>query len=166
MRFFMLFSIGFLALSTPAAAQWFHTAGEEDPFKKGRQHIAMASELGETTGFRCSSKDDLALLLIVSDKPKAEDLAVLRLAKANLLVIVDNSDKVALPARIEATPDGNHLRFVAEGDEVSAVAKAAAAAKRRFAVAVEFMGQMLSSRAFGVRGSGRAVGALVSGCKL
>lgn len=155
-----------LAMSSlPAAAQWFHEQGEDDPFAGGAEHLAMtASRVGEIVGFRCTTDRNLAFLFVSIEKPQTEHLAAMSLLTARLLVIVDDAPKVEFVAFIDATPDGDRYRFTALSRELADLAAKAAAAKRRLAVAVEIEGKRLYSAAVGVRGSRAAISKLQAGC--
>lgn len=169
MRIFtvMTVTIWLLALSSSAKAQWLHTTGDEDPFKKGREHLAVTMRAGEMVGFRCTTKDDIALVFVPGERPKPSDattMAAIKLLPVKLLVIIDDGEKLELDAAIDETPSGESYRYTATGDQLHKVAQAVAGARRRFAVAIEFMDQVLGSRVFGVAGSQRAVGGLIKGC--
>lgn len=157
-----------LALSASAAsAQWIHTQGEDDPFAGGAQHMAMtASEMGEILGFRCTNATDLSLLYVSIEKPQAEHRALLGVIPLQLLVIVDNEPVRSFEAKIDTTPDGDRYRVTAVGKDLSALARATAGAKRRFAVAVQMNGERMYSAAVGVRGSTNAINKLARGCNL
>jgi hypothetical protein len=151
----------------PAQAQWIHQQGEDDPFAGGRQQLAVTvSGAGMLSAFRCTSEKDLALLFVTSEKPDAETRGILSKVPIKLLVIVDDDPKLTLDAELDTTPDGDRYRFTATSEQIVAIARRTAAAKRRFAVAVEILGQRLSSQAFGTSGSRRAIEALIRGCRL
>ena len=163
-----LVGIALMALSSGGAhAQWFYDQGEDDPFAGGSQHLAMSlARSGELIGFRCTSADDLVLLFVSNEKPDPQQMAAMMLMPAKLLVIVDDASQQEFDASIEVTADGDRYRFSGEGDGLADVARAASAAKKRFAVAAEMMGKRMYSAAVNVRGSGRAIGQLVKGCGL
>lgn len=150
-----------------AHAQWVYQRGEDDPFKGGAEHIALAiSGDGFMAGFRCTSPADATLMLITQEKPKGPELLALAVAKVRLLVIVDAAAKIVIPADIEVTPDGERFRVAGTGSLVAEVAHAAAAAKQRVALAGEIEGRIAWSKAFPVQGSRRALQPLLDGCKL
>jgi len=163
--------LGGAALCNAASAEWVHTASEDDPFAGGAQQFAGGqSDRGEMVMFRCTSRDDLALLFISIEKP-SEDIAsqldeMSTVGKPKLLVIIDNDPVVTLPAIVSMTPDRERYRYEAEGGELLTLAQRAAAAKRRVAVAVEFFGQRIYSTAVNVRGSRRAMDKLLKGCAI
>lgn len=163
--------VGSLVLATSAAAEWMHTAREDDPFAGGAQQFAGGiAESGEMLMFRCTSKDDIALLYVSNEKPSVEaDRFVAAAATADivkLLVIIDDDPVSILGAKVEITANRERYRFESEGGAVIGLAKRALAAKRRMAVAVELSGKRIYSTAVNMRGSGSALGKLVRACKL
>jgi hypothetical protein len=168
-KFFMgLFSaLAALALPAAAHAQWMHTEGEDDPFAGGAQHMAMAmTAMGEILGFRCNSVANLSLVYVSIEKPAQEHLSVVGLLKPQLLVIVDSEPVQTFQATMDVTPDGDRYRVVAEDSDLTVLLRQTAAAKKRFAVAVQMGGQRMYSAAVNVRGSRSAISALASGCRL
>lgn len=166
-RCMMLALIAMLSGAAPAAAQWFHEKGEDDPFVGGAINLAFGvASSGESLVFRCTSRKDLAFLYLSIEKPMPEHVALLSLMTARLLVIVDDDPQRVYVAEIDTTPDGDRYRFTALARDLSDLADRVAAAKRRLAVAVELNGERLYSTAVGVRGSRAAISKLVSGCKL
>lgn len=154
-------------LSAPVDAQWLHQQGEDDPFAGGRQQLAITvSSMGVLAAFRCTSADDLSLLFVSTEKPDEDTREIAAKLPTKLLVIVDDEPKTELDASVDTTPQGDRFRFTATGEGIAVLARKTAAAKRRFAVAVELLGQRLSSQAFGVSGSRRAIEALIRGCRL
>lgn len=144
-------------------------SGEEDPFAGGAEQFAGGvSDGGEMIMFRCTSDNDLALLFVSIEKPPEDPrlIGLASMAKAQLLVIVDDDPVVTVPATIDTTPDRERLRYVSEHPMVEGLALRAAAAKRRVAVAVEIGGKRIYSTAVNARGSGKAMGKLTRACKL
>ena len=151
----------------PAAAQWMHLQGEDDPFAGGVEHTSMTlARHGEIIGFRCTSAKDLAFLFVSTEKPQADHVALMSLLTARLLVIIADEPQREYVALIDTTPDGDRYRFTALARTLPELVKAAGAAKRRLAVAVEIKGERVHSAAVNVRGSGRAIRQLVKGCGL
>jgi|GEM_PF-7129516 len=150
-----------------ADAAWFHTKGNDDPFKGGAEHIAMAVELdGFSAGFRCTSLDDLTLLFIVPEKPEPEHLTLAKALPIKLLVIIDDGGKIELDAALETTPDRTSYRVASSDERVAEIARSAASARRRFALAAETLGKIMWSKSFNVSGSTRALKPLIAGCGL
>lgn len=155
------------AWPAPADAAWLHQRGNDDPFRGGAEHIVIASELdGYVAGFRCTSVDDLTLMLIVPEKPDATHLVWARSLPMKLLVIIDDGDKHSFDAVLETTPNLEKYRVSTDDEGVEAIAHAAAAARRRFALAAELNGKLLWSKSFRVAGSSRALKPLIAGCEL
>lgn len=153
--------------ASSAAAQWIHEQGEDDPFAGGAQHMALTvSSLGEGVIFRCTSQGDLALLYISLEKPDAAEAKIFAKMPAKLLVIVDDDPKQEYAAMIDTTPDGGRYRFTAVSPDLAPLARRAATAKKRLAIAVELLGKRVYSAAVNVRGSKVAIGRLANGCKL
>lgn len=148
-----------------AQAQWIHQA-EDNPFEKTKQHLAISARSGSLLGFRCTSEDDVALIMATTEKVERENRASLALMPVKMLVIIDDADKVELDAEFDVTPEGDRLRVTSTGDNVLPILKSAMMAKKRFAVAFEMMGKVFGSTIFGVDGSRRAIEKLVVGCKL
>jgi hypothetical protein len=126
----------------------------------------MAVEIGFTAGFRCSSRGDLTLLFVVPEKPDPTDAGLAGKLPVKLLVVVDDAARVALDAKLETTPDRSMYRIASSDARVADVVKAAAAARRRFALAGEVFGQLMWSRAFSVAGARGALLPLIRGCGL
>lgn len=153
----------------PAHAEWVSTKGNDDPFKGGAEYVALAIEgLGKgMAAFRCTRKLDLTLMLVTTEKPTNEVLRRLdEFRDVKILVIVDDDPRIVLPATLGATPDNERLRFEAQGSTVATVLHAAAAAKRRFAIAAELNGKIVTSESFGINGSRRALAPLIEGCSI
>ena len=149
-------------------AEWLHNV-EDDPFRGGEVHLAMAIATdfsGFVAGFRCSSADDLTLVFVTPEKTKDIPVPSIDKLPVRLLVITDDAEKVALDAKIETTPSGEQFRFSADGEQIIKMLKAAWDAKKRFAIASELLGQVGQSKSFDMRGSSRAIQELVNGCKL
>lgn len=161
MRGSLVFALATALGCSAAHAGWVHTKNE-DPFQ-GDQHLAMTLSFGELAGFRCTSASDLALVYITPEEPSDQTTALLALSSKKLLVIVDSQPKIELLADMDVTVDGKKYRLSAEGPQV---AKIAAAAQKRFAVAVQINGKIAFSKAFDVNGSTAAIGALLNGCDI
>jgi len=147
-----------------AHAGWVHTRNE-DPFQ-GDQHLAMTMTFEELAGFRCTSASDLALVYVTPEKPSDQATALLALSSKKLLVIVDSQPKIELVADMDVTVDGEKYRLSAEGPQVAKIAAAAAAAQKRFAVAVQINDKIAFSKTFDVNESTSAIGALLKGCDI
>lgn len=163
--------VGLLALASPSAAEWMHTAGEDDPFAGGPQQFAGGlADSGEMIMFRCTGAQDLALLYVSIEKPSDEAEQYVAAAAAadivKLLVIIDDDPVAIIGAKVEITPDRERYRFTSEDGAVIGLAKRALTAKRRMAVAVELAGKRLYSTAVNARGSSSAMGKLMRACKL
>lgn len=167
-RWLAIFAGTFIAAAAmPAAAQWMHQRSE-DPFQ-GDTHLAMGIDLGGyMVAFRCIKPDDLSLIFVVPERPDDETTALVRAAGPTIAVIVDDRPKVELAATLNQTPDGDNYRFEVAGkpDEVAQLARAAAEASRRVAVAAFVLGKVVHQKTFRATGSTRALGALVKGCGL
>lgn len=133
---------------------------------RGDQHLAMAMSFGEIAGFWCTSASDLSLVYVTPEKPSDSATAVLALSTKKLLVIVDSAPRVELTADVDVTVDGEKYRLSAEGPEAAKLAIAAAAANKRFAVAVQVNDKIAYSKSFDVNGSTAAIGALLKGCDI
>lgn len=156
-----------LACAAPAHAQWLHQKGEDDPFKGGAEQFAMSiSVTGQMAVFRCATSDDLQLMLVTIEAPTDMATLMLAMSKARLLVVVDNDQKMALPAEVEITPDQQRYRVAASGVAVRDVLLRVATAKQRFALAGEVADKVVWSQTFGVQNSKRAVQPLIDGCKV
>jgi hypothetical protein len=157
--------IGMLGASAPAAAAWMnHT--EEDPFG-GDTHIAVnAVAPGYMLGFRCKSADELSLILLTPEKSDDDTAQGLDLMKPKLLVIVDTAPKQEFPVRVGTSVSGDDLLMftVVDADSVAKLLGEVMAAKRRVAVAVDWLGKTFHSKSFDVDGSKRALGTLAKAC--
>jgi hypothetical protein len=148
----------------PAAADWFHKADADNPFEGGVPHLAMAADFdGMAVGFRCTS-GDWKLMFLVPEKPDPASSASAKGMPAKLLVIVDDEPKVTLPAEVEIAPTGEQYRITSDAPGIATLARSTAAARRRFAIAVEMFGKLTYSKAFDVVGSRRALGPLIADC--
>ena len=154
---------GMLAFAPQSRADWIsHT--QEDPFR-GNETLAVTSDGAFTLGFACTKASDLMMIFVVPEKHQERHADFLN-AAFRILVIVDDMPKVELVARAQVVPKNGWYRFVSDVGAVTGVVHAVATAKRRVAVAVEFMGELGHTKQFSVSGSGRALGKLTSGCKL
>ena len=154
-----------LSATVSANAQWIHRS-QEDPFKGKATQLAMTMKSGQSAAFRCSSADDLTLVYIIPEKVTDATTRMLAAADLKLLVIVDDAPKIELDAQLETTPSGDSYRLEASTEEVAKILHMVAAAKRRFAVASEFVGQSFYPTIFAVDGSRSALSKLISGCKV
>jgi hypothetical protein len=78
-----------------AHAEWLHNV-EDDPFRGGEVHVAMAIATdfsGFVTGFRCSSADDLTLVFVTPEKTKDIPVPGIDKIPVKLLVITDDAEK-------------------------------------------------------------------------
>lgn len=159
---------GLAVLASGAQAQWIQMKGDDDPFAgRGAPLIALSmSPIGTTVAFRCTSVEDLAMILVTPERPDEDTRAVFGLVKIKLLVIVDDQPKVSLEASAAVTPDGKQIRYETDEDGVIEVLHAVAGAKRRVAVAVEVMGKAFYSQSYQATNSRRALQPLIAGCKL
>lgn len=121
---------------------------------------------GEVVGFRCTSADDLSLLYVSIEKPKAEHARIIGLMPIKIMVIVDDEPVRSFEAKLDVTPDGDRYRATAEDQDLVDLLKLTSDAKRRFAIAVETSGERMYSAAVNVRGSRLAISKLSSGCGL
>ena len=153
------------AAATAAHAGWDHHA-EEDPFNSGPNRIAATSEGKFLTGFRCSSKDDVSLLFVTPQKPDAETTEFLASASIFLLVIIDDGQKISIPATLSTTADGEGYLLMSDDPAVTTIAVAASKATKRFAVAAEINNKIAVSKSFRLSGSTAAIGELLKGCKI
>lgn len=151
----------------PARAQWVHTLGEDNPFQGGRTHLAMTFDFsGFAAMFRCTSAQDLALLLITPEKPQPDQLRAVRQMPAEMLVIVDQNPRRRLDAEVDATPNWDNYRMTAMGPDVAVLLHQASAGRQRIALAGQLAGKPIWTQAFGLAGSRRALQPLISGCKI
>jgi hypothetical protein len=153
-----------LAFCGPAHAQWAYTK-KDDAFD-GDQHIAIAADgySGYFVGFRCSNESDLALIYGTPEKHDGDITDGLsKLSK--LAVIIDKTPAVQFDVVLDKWDD-DKLRFISTDEGVNALLFQAAKAKRRFAVAVQAMGQNFHSKSFETSGSTRALGVLIKECEL
>lgn len=165
----LLAVLGFLASSAADAdaTVWLHTKGEDNPFAGGVQHIAVgAKDNGYSLGFRCSSASDLALVLLVPERPEASHLEFIRTLSIGLHVIIDDASPDVFDASIDVVPDGSRYIAVSEDPSVGALLHDVANAKRRVAIAAKFNEQVIWTSVFTVRGSRRAIEPLISNCRL
>ena len=150
-----------------ARAEWLYQS-TDDAFT-GPIHVAMAVEpdSGYFVAFKCTTFTDLTLLFATPIRLEQGDAKFLAHAPpATILVIVDDEPRQRFPATPEMVIETEQLRFVFAGPGVRQLAGAAAAAKRRFAVAVEINGKIMHSKTFEAAGSGDALKQMSSGCKL
>lgn len=167
MRAAILALVMMLALPAAAEAQWLHTAGEDNPFEGGVEHMSMtATEIGEILGFRCRSIDDLSLVYVSVEKPDPAVLDKLKVLPLSMLVIVDSEPVQKFDAAVDITPNGDRYRVTAKSPMLTALVDTTRRAKKRFALAVEMLGQRLYSAVVNVRSSNTALGELAAGCKL
>ncbi|WP_024275984.1 hypothetical protein [Hyphomicrobium sp. 802] len=158
-------AVALAAMTAPASADWIHQKSE-DPFN-GDQHIALGADFsGFTVAFRCTSQQDVTLMLIMPDKPDPVMILGLNTLGPKIAVIVDDQPKVEFEAEADQTPDGDNLRFEAKNESIANVAASVAGASRRVAVAGVINGKAAETHTFDVDGSTRAVSALIKGCNL
>ena len=158
---------GIVSVTTVSAAhaQWVHKA-DDDPFKGRATHLALTAKSGLIAGFRCSSADDLALIYVIPEKVTDTTTKMLSAASVKLLVIVDDAPKIELDAEVQITPSGDNYRLETSVQEVQQIVEKVASAKRRFALASEFLGQSFYPTVFSVDGSRSALAKLMKGCKV
>lgn len=160
--------IAALAVSAwPAQAQWVHTRGEDNPFQGGTTHLAMTVGFtGYTAAFRCTSAEDLSLLLITPERPRPEHLSAIRMVPVEMLAIVDQNTKMTLDSEVDTTPDGDNYRLTAMGPDVAVLLHQAAAGRQRIALAGQMGGKVIWTQSFGLSGSRRAMQPLITACKI
>jgi hypothetical protein len=148
-----------------AQAQWLHNS-EDNPFSKSSTQIAVTAKSGHLAGFRCTGADDLTLVYTIPEKVSDQTTQMLQVSGLKLLAIVDDGSKIEMSADVEVTPNGEKYRIEATGDEVVALIKAVAGAKKRLALATEIMGKTFYPTTFGIDGSRSVLTKLSAGCKL
>lgn len=152
-------------MAASANAAW-HYRSVDDAFD-GDKQIAMSIDgSGYAVGLRCTSPADLTLLFMTPEKTYEDGIKSINAqSDLRLLVIIDDEPKVELIATTELTAD-NTLSFYTDDEEVTAIARAAAQAKTRFAIAVQAADKRFHSKSFDVRGSRKVVKRLIETCKL
>lgn len=163
-----LAAIGITALSSAALAEWMYKK-QDDAFQSPTHTVLVAADLsGYVAAFRCTSESDLALIYVTPERigtMSQQDLVRMNLmSNTKILVIVDDKPRMSMPAMVERTPNGDTFRFSTEDAAVLDLTQTAAAATRRFAVAIEAGGEIVHSRTFDVRGSRKALQSLIKGC--
>ncbi len=149
-----------------SASDWLYEEGEDDPFKGGRQRVAITfAANGFMFGFRCTKAADIAMLAVSPEEAKPEHGPQISRARFNIMVIVDDDAKRVLPANVDVTLTGNNYRWTAELSDVASVLSRVASAKRRVAVGVEFIGgSLVWSEVFSVAGSRRTLQPMIDAC--
>jgi len=155
-----------------ATAEWlFRKVGGDDPFKGGQQYsvgvIERGSDISVLLGCRSGAGFDLSVM--TESKSYHENVDATRAAsghKASLQFVVDDQPKRTLPAIVSAPKHGEIAVYSAHADVVD-IARMAASAGRRFAVAIVWAAddRVGWSHAFDVRGASTAMKALLEACK-
>ena len=153
-----------LLASQPAAADWVFNQ-PEDPFADAPMNVAMSIDnSGYAAGFRCTGPSDLEMVFITPEK--VSSTLGINALKPSIALVVDATPKLALPAVAVASNDGSKLLFVTSGADAMAAYVTAVAAKKRFALGVQMLTEIIHRNVFNVRGSTKVLKTLKDNCKL
>jgi hypothetical protein len=151
----LLFSVG------AVEAGWY-THEDDDPFAKKLTLLAISSETGVI--FRCSKRGQVDVVVVTDQRVPDEVAASFQNADVNINVgIYIDDERFDLMASLDLTSD----KLVrATTDSAVAVTIAAAAAKKRIAVAVQVADKTIYRVNPGIVGAASAIAKLVKGCGL
>jgi hypothetical protein len=154
--------------SSSAQAQWRYEKAVDNPFENGAGHFAHFRSLDGAVGaFSCVDRATYGLAVVSAQRVDTRHNFGMRGRLARLVVIVDDSQRIAIAADLKAGPRTSFYTIVARLDDrdVARVMHLASKAKQRFVVAAELEEKVLWSHVFGVAGASAAIDAMVQSCR-
>jgi len=157
-----------VCLSAGAAQADWTSKKEINDFDRSVVAFAVASsDNGNILGVRCDgSRPEAVKIVFVTPERARDDGSGLNILRPKLSLIVDGGDRIDLPAGFDVVDIGlvSRVRVVAEGVASLDAAEKIARAKRRIAVAVEFLGETHYPSVVGVHGSSRHIAGVLKSC--
>lgn len=143
-----------------AEAQWLYQK-EESAFGDNHFHGAITGKGPYGFGFRCFGSDPEIIFMTPETSPGEEKLSLINsITPPEILIRTDDLEVHRLEGQAADT-DGTVVFLAPAPAEVMAEVRDA---RRRVAVAIDFMGETIHETKFNVSGSTRAMAQLMRGC--